>query len=127
MKDTGFSGTCVRPNMDGVMVQNLSGASVNRRPNRFGPTRPIPGVPKFLNEIHFPKLPSVHGNLKVRHITKVMWCASCLKEVGTGVDHTECAWYMWRIQSEEYTRARIAFMKQSDPDVPKGATVDVRE
>ena len=54
-----------------------------------------------------------------------MWCASCLKEIGDPNDHMECAWYMWRIQSLEYTRARLAFMKQQDPDAHKGETVEL--
>jgi hypothetical protein len=33
---------------------------------------------------------------------------------------------MWRVHSAEYTKARLAFMKQQDPDVPKGETVELR-
>ena len=55
-----------------------------------------------------------------------MWCGSCLKVVGDGIDHTECAWYMWRVQSVEYTKAKLAFAKQMDPDAHKGETVEVR-
>jgi hypothetical protein len=55
-----------------------------------------------------------------------MWCAYCLQVVGTGIDHTECALYMWRVQSAEFTRARLAMAKQTDPDVHKGETVELR-
>ena len=55
-----------------------------------------------------------------------MWCASCLKVVGDCVDHTECAWYMWRVQSMEYTRAKLEFARQKDSDAHKGETVAIR-
>jgi hypothetical protein len=55
-----------------------------------------------------------------------MWCAHCLQVVGTGIDHSACVNAVWFSMSQEYTRARLAMAKQTDPDVHKGETVELR-
>ena len=56
-----------------------------------------------------------------------MWCASCLQEVASEDAHVSCKDYMWRTMSEEYTKARLRMVKQQDPGVHKGETVELRD
>ena len=55
-----------------------------------------------------------------------MWCAYCTQEVTDENQHTECRDAGWRQVCEEFTRVKLAFMKQHDHDVHKGETVEVR-
>lgn len=55
-----------------------------------------------------------------------MWCAYCTQEITAQNTHDACRDPVWFQMSKEFTQVKMAFMKQYDPDLHKGETVEVR-
>jgi hypothetical protein len=55
-----------------------------------------------------------------------MWCVYCTQEVKDEKDHAPCQKEVWLAMCDEFTRVKLAFQKQRDPDAHKGETVEVR-
>lgn len=54
-----------------------------------------------------------------------MLCAYCTQEITDANEHIICRDAGWRQVCENFTRVKLAFMKQNDPGASKGDTVEV--